>query len=133
MVTEDLYRFEQIANSVGNRYSAVQYIALQARKLGIAKRDYHIFESKLIQWVLTGSCPYTESEMERRRIASDYDGLSALLEWVDDKEVNKEVRTLYSESVRNRRLTYCERTDLSKGKVTRVNILLRMAWYSSLK
>lgn len=131
MVIDDLYTFDELSKSLGSRYLAVTFIAKQSRRLAETNKDYKILESKLIQWVITGNCPYTESQLNSRKIVSNNSEIDELLCWVNDKDVVDEVRRLYKLSVQNRTLIMCENSSLSIGKTNRVNILLRMAWYSS--
>lgn len=129
MLLNDLNRFEEFAESCGNRYLAIRWISKWARQLAAEYRDYAIAESKLLQWVITGHCPYIESELELHRRPTLDDELSEVLEWVSDKEVVSEVRNLYIKGIKNRRLITCSRKDFSKSKISRTNILLRMVWY----
>lgn len=133
MVIEDTVLFDKLAEQVGNKYAAVKLIASKARRLGKSFKDYRLFEAKLIQWVLTGECPYTEAQMQSKRILNNRDELDEVLCWVSDREVSDEVRRCYIKSIRNKELYTCEREDMSYGKVTRVNVLLRIAWLSNLE
>ena len=130
MEINDLYLVKELENRCGNRYLAVKFLYSAARKLGKKKKEYHISESKLIQWVISGECPYTDAQLELMRRNTDDDCLNETLSWVSDKEVADRVRMLYRESVRNRRLTYCNDKEVSEGRITRINVLLRMIWYS---
>lgn len=127
----DVMRFNEFAKSVGNRYLATQLISQWARELGKEYKDYYIVESKLLQWVLTGRCPYVESELEARRFYTDHDKAEDFLAWVSDKEVREEVLELYKQSARNHHLLRCDNKSLGESRRARVNILLRMLWYSS--
>lgn len=131
MKIEDIDRFNQLAESCGNRYLAVTWVANWARNLGKQYADYHIQESKLLDWVITGHCPYTDSQLESRRQNSMGESIiESVLEWVTDVDVKNEVRELYKKSVKSRKLITSENTNLSLGQQTRTNILLRMIWYS---
>ena len=131
MVIDDLYNFDKLVEACGNRYLAVMFLSESARKLGKIKKEYHLFESKLLQWVLTGQCPYTEIQLESMKERHNSEGLDAILCWVADKQVSDEVRFLYKKSIKNRRITYSTNENLSTSKCDRANILLRMVWYSS--
>ena len=131
MVIDDLYNFDKLVEACGNRYLAVMFLSESARKLGEEKKEYHISESKLLQWVLTGHCPYSEAQLELMKEKRSNEGLDTILCWVTDKQVTNEVRFLYKKSVRNHKLTYSNNTNLSASKCDRVNILLRMIWYST--
>lgn len=131
MAIEDILRFNEFAESVGNRYLASKIIAKWARELGKEYKDYYIVESKLLQWVVTGRCPYVEAELESRKIETDYDRVKDFLSWVMDEEVFEEVISLYKESVRHQHLQRCDNTKMNSSRRSRVNILLRMIWYSS--
>jgi hypothetical protein len=132
MKIEDLDRFNELAESCGNRYLAVTWVANCARNLGKQYADYHIPESKLLDWVITGHCPYTDSQLERRRQNQiDESIIESVLEWVTDADVESEVRRLYKKSVKSRKLITSENTNLSPGQQTRTGILLRMIWCSS--
>lgn len=131
MVTKDFNRFDELAESCGNRYLAVRFIAKYSRSLGKQYHEYHIFESKLIQWVITGRCPYIESDMLKRKIHIDDDKVEDFLSWVTDIEVADEVIKLYKKSVNRKHLLICNNNRLGQSRKSRVNVLLRMLWYST--
>ena len=130
MEIKDLFAFKELETKCGNRYLAIKYLSDSARKLGKQYKEYHISESKLIQWALTGRCPYSENHMWRRLHAND-DGLDEFLIWITDTEIADEVKRCYKQSVRNRCLTLCEDNYFSQSQLDRINVLLRMAWYST--
>lgn len=130
MAISDFEKFNEIEKACGSRYLAVQFVAQSARKLGKENKVYCISESKLIQWVLTGECPYTKAELDKRKaISENIDNINYYLDNVDDEFVCDKVRECYKASIRNRKLTYCKDTNISPGKQSRINILLRMIWY----
>lgn len=131
MEIKDLDRFRELAESCGNQYLAINLISRWARELGDQYADCQIDESKLLQWVITGHCPYLESELAYRRIRNDDSTLNDILEWVTDNEISDEVRDLYRLSVKQKHIVYCIRADFNQSQIDRVNILLRMAWYST--
>lgn len=131
MEIQDLERFQKIEEAWGSRYLAVKFIALVARRWGSEGRAYKISESKLIDWVLTGKCPYSHSKLETRKYISErIDDLNEKLCEVLDPVVVDEVKHCYKQSIKNKRLTYTTRTDISPYVVSRINILLRMIWFS---
>lgn len=132
MVIDDLYNFDKLVEACGNRYLAVMFISESARKLGQQRKEYRISESKLIQWILTGNCPYTDNQLESMKIKQCDEGVETILCWVSDKEVAKEVKFLYKRSVHNHKLVYSTNTKLGQNRIDRANILLRMIWYSIL-
>lgn len=132
MVTKDLDRFQELEESCGSRYLAVQFISKWARGFGQEYKRYSIAESKLIQWVISGKCPYTEAQLLHRTIVSNDDGLEDFLCWVSDEEIQNEVKHLYKLSIKHKHLVYCKRADFTNGQVSRTNVLLRMFWFSSL-
>lgn len=132
MVIDDLYDFDKLVEACGNRYLAVMFISESARKLGQKRKEYRISESKLIQWILTGNCPYTDAQLEIMKERPNDEGLEKILCWVTDEQVVKEVKFLYKRSIHNRKLTYSNSNALSQSRIDRVNILLRMIWYSTL-
>lgn len=125
-----LDRFKELADSCGNTYLAVRWVAQWCRALGAEYKNYHICESKLLTWVVTGHCPYVKSQLEVRRKIIDDDGINEFLEWVTDDEIIDEVHELYKKSVKQHHLVECTRNDFSDGRRGRANILLRMIWYS---
>lgn len=130
MVIEDLDRFRLLEEACGSRYLAVRYISNVSRTLGHQNEEYYLSESKLLQWVLTGTCPYSKSKLEYRRyIFEQLDDLDEYLYYVEDKVVYKTVRSLYKQSIRNKKLTYCTDQNITQGQRSRINILLRMIWY----
>lgn len=133
MVIKDLERFEELAKSCGNHYLAIRWISQWARELGSEYSDYQISESKLLEWVVSGKCPYLENQLEARRVICTDDGISDFLEWVMDDEIVDEVKSLYKQSVRKHKLQTCKRTDFNQYRISRTNILLRMIWYSTNK
>lgn len=130
MNLHNLERFKELERSCGNRYLAIRFISTNARDLGQDNQDYHISESYLIEWVLTGKCPYTEQELARRKeVHENVDNINEYLSYVDDEDIRDEVRKLYKTSVQTKHLTYCTNKALSRGRRSRVNVLLRMIWY----
>ena len=129
MEIREIDRFNELAESCGNRYAAIKLVSKWARDFGIEFKDCHILESRLIQWVITGKCPYVEEELQKRRIVPNEDKINEVLCWVSDKSITNEVRYLYKESVHHRRLLTCNNNKLSKGQISRVNVLLRMTWF----
>lgn len=132
MVIEDLNRFAELARSLGNDYLAIKLVSEWSRALGQDNSEYQIAESKLLQWVITGHCPYIESELATRRYRLDPDNIDELLVWVSDEEIANEVRYLYKQSVKHHKLSICQRKDFSNGRKSKTNILLRMIWYSNI-
>lgn len=124
----NLCEFEKLAEACGNRYVAIQWLSRESRKLFEENKDYRILESKMLSWALTGECPYSETQLARRKFVNKLDNVDELLEYVTDEEVEQEVRTFYKASVKNRKLILCDRDDLGRSRLSRVNILLRMAW-----
>ena len=131
MDLSDLDRMKDLERSCGNRYLAVNFIADAARSLGKQMKDYQIMESKLIEWVIKGKCPYTEQQLDRMKYNASDHTVDSYLEWVSDQSVSNAVRKAYKQSLRNRKLTLCEDSSLSKPRLDRTNILLRMIWFSS--
>ena len=131
MATKDLYRFDELAESCGNRYLAIRFIAKWSRSLGKQYAEYQIIESKLIQWVITGRCPYIESELARRKVRTDDDKIEEFLSLISDKEVVKEVISTYKKSIKHRHLLECRNSSIGNGRNSRANVLLRMMWYTN--
>ena len=131
MEIKDLYTFTELSKACGNQYLAVKFIAESARKLGSTNKQYHISESKLIEWVLTGRCPYTEWELQRRLHSFSDKALEDTLCWVSDKQICSMVRRYYKKSLRLHHLNICEDATIPQSKIDRVNVLLRMIWYSA--
>lgn len=131
MISNDTIRFKQFAESCGNNYLAIKIISKWTRELGNKFSEYRISESKLLETVLSGKCFYTEYEMMKRRSSNDDDHIEDFLSWVVDDEVVDEVKYMYAKSISIRRLAKCRRDDLTPGQLSRVNILLRMIWYST--
>lgn len=131
MLVNTLCAFNVLAENCGNRYLAIQRIARSARIIGKKYKNYRISESMLILWAVTGTCPYTQSQLESMKLIYDGEGLSDILEWVIDEAVVDEVTRLYKKSVKHRHLLECNRHDFTAARKDRVNILLRMAWLSS--
>ena len=75
MEIADFKAIDELSQKCGNKYLAVKFLAKAARKLGEEKKDYHISESKLLQWVLTGQCPYSDAQLEMRFRNANDDGL----------------------------------------------------------
>lgn len=131
MVIDDLYNFDKLVEACGNRYLAVMFISESARKLGQQQSKYQISESKLIQWILTGECPYTEVQLAARKKREIDEGVDLILCWVYDAEVVTEVKKCYKKSVNRQKLIYATSHNLPQSKIDRINILLRMIWYSA--
>lgn len=129
MVLNDIKRFNEFADSCVNRYVAVQTIAKWARDLGSELSDYRISESKLIEIILNGKY-YTKGELSQRKRDDDPDHISDILEWAIDEKIVDEVKRLYRLSIKNKRLQSCNNTKFTSGEQSKINILLRMLWYS---
>ena len=131
MVTKDFERFNEFSHSCGNTFLAVRTVAKWARDLGIKFHEYHISESKLIQMIISGGCYYTDAEMLKRRTYSDDDHIDDILNWVIDDDIVAEVKRLYRSSIKERHLTSCDSDRFTKGQTSKINILLKMIWYST--
>ena len=131
MGLQSLCEFNKLADACGSSYAAVRWLSKESRRLGVENSCYHILESKLLTWALTGKCPYTRSQLAFRKLAwrEHQDDLEDILEFVSDEDVADLVRSNYSKSVKNRHLTLCDHADLGESRLNRANILLRMAWY----
>lgn len=130
METLNLCEFNKLAEACGNRYVAIKWLSSETRRLFAKNRNYSLLESRVLTWALTGTCPYSRFELERRNISHKVDHIDELLEFVLDEDVCNEVRTFYKISVKNKQLTLCDRVDLGESRLERTNILLRMAWYN---
>lgn len=131
MVIEDFNIFNNYAQSCGNRFEAVNLISRWARNLGGQFNEYRISESKLLSTVLSGKWFYSQSEMERRKIADSLDDVDDFLSWTLDKHIVSEIKRMYSLSIRSKHgLLLSKNNIFSKGELTKINILLRMIWYS---
>lgn len=127
----EIQQIQKIADAVGNRFAAVQLIAKAARNIGTSKeyRCYAISESKLIEWVVTGKCPYSKEVLDKRKIINEtIDELEDCLCYISDPDVINEVKRLYGQSLRMKKLQKCTNNNLSPGQQSRVTILLRMIW-----
>jgi len=130
MDMKDLNKIKTIEKACGNRYLAIKILSKHARQLGEKNKVYHISESKLLEWILTGECPYTKNELALRKLISEnVDNIYDYLSDVDDELVCDRVTELYKQSIRKRRLQSCTDKDISPGRRSRINILLRMIWY----
>ena len=131
MVIHDLDKFEELATRCGNRYLAIQIVAKAARQFTSNHKEYSLNESKVIQWILTGDCPYTPKQLADRKYINSRSEIDEILCWVSDSEVAEEVRKMYKKSVRSAKLQLSTNSALSNSQLDRANILLRMAWYST--
>ena len=131
MVTNDLKKLHKIEEACGNRYLAINMLSKSTRNLSNKTKDYHLLDSKLLEWVITGNAPYSTEILELRKLRySTIDDLEDILLEVSDEEVVEAVKHSYSVSINNRKLTLCTDSSLSKAKQSRANILLRMIWYN---
>lgn len=124
-------RFNDLVESCGNRYLAVRLVAQWARGFESQYPDSALMESKLIDWVVTGKCPYSNWELATRHRLDDDDELEELLCGVMDEDIVSEVRKMYKLSVRAGKLLLSTNKQLSVGELTRTNVLLRMVWYTN--
>lgn len=130
MDMKDLEKLKTIEEACGNKYLAIKILSRSARRLGEKNAVYHISESKLLEWILTGKCPYTKNELAVRKLISEnVDNIYDYLSYVDDEVVCDKVIELYKRSVQKRQLQRCTDKSISPGKQSRINILLRMIWY----
>lgn len=131
MVIKDLDKFNELEQLCGNRYLAVQFIIRCTRQLEKKYLGCGLNTSKLIEWVITGESPYTLQEIEKRRLIwQDTNELVEFLCWISDEEVSEEVKKCYKLSLNNHHLTLCCNSKLSEGTRSRVNVLLRMVWFT---
>lgn len=131
METNDIKKFCKIEEACGNRYLAINMLSKNTRELGKRVDIYHLLDSKLLEWVITGDTPYSTEILELRKARYEtIDDLEELLLEVSDKEVVEAVKSSYHNSIKNKRLTLCTDSSLSKAKQSRANILLRMIWYN---
>ena len=128
MWKNDHTKFEELAESCGNRYMAIQYVAKMSRKLGKTIPRY-MLESKLLTWALTGERPPTRN-LYRILYARNPDlrALNEYLMYVEDEEISSTVRYMYLRSVRSRHLVYDHEKELEENKLARARIILRMVW-----
>lgn len=130
MVLNDIKRFDEFSESCGNRYLAVRTIARWARDLGKDLSEYRISESKLIEIVLNSKY-YSKSELAQRKIRYRDDGIEDVLEWISDNKISNKVIQLYRQSIKERHLLECKDNTFTEGQKSRINVLLRMLWYST--
>lgn len=131
MVSKDSKRFKEFSKSCGNTYLAVRILSKWARELGEKFKEYRISESKLIETVLSGKCFYSEYQMLQRKAETDDDRIEDFLSWVLDDDIVEEVKYFYKLSINNKKLTRCTNIAFSDGKRGRINVLLKMIWYST--
>lgn len=128
METQYTVEFDKLEEACGSRYVAIQWLTKETRRLEDLTKDYNIPESRMISWALTGQCPYSDLELQHRKRPDKLDKVGELLEYVTDVEVKQQVILCYKQSVRNKGLKLCDNHDLGEYRLSRVNILLRMAW-----
>ncbi len=129
MLESSLKLFNELAEVCGNRYLAIKYLSHQSRDLGHQSKG-KVTESKLISWALTGEQPYSNQELERRKVLDiDIAELEDYLCYVDDKEVANQVRKYYQLSVRSKHVVLDTSQSLDLYRQMRVNVILRMIWY----
>ncbi len=131
MATHDLNRFLEIEKACGNKYLAINMLSRSTRELSQNSQEYHLLDSKLLEWVVTGQAPYSDEILELRKQKYEIlDDLDDLLVEVSDEEVVDTVKMNYKLSVQNKKLTLKINPLLSKSEQSRANILLRMIWYN---
>lgn len=123
-------RFQDFAKDCGNRFLAIKFLVRWARDLGSEFSEYHISESKLLDTVFSGRCFYSSEQLVRRKSYTEYDEIEDFLSWTLDKNIVKEVKRAYIQSLRNKKLTLSNSKKFTKGECSKINVLLRMIWYS---
>lgn len=133
MEIRELKCMESIEQALGNKFLSCMIVSELARRLGTSKGyyKYHLSESALIEWVVTGKTHYSKLNLENRIAVTEHiDDIDNVLCWVSDEEIVEEVKSLYKESIRNRKLLTCQRKDFNTYQRDRSNILLRLIWYA---
>ena len=124
-------RFNVIAEALGSRFAAVNYVSSLARKLCLDTNN-EVLQSQAITWAITGEKPaYTTHKISIDKLNQEYQySLDEVLCYVDNEEVCDSVRLSYNKSLEAHHLIYLYSDGLSEYDKPRVRILLRIIWYN---
>lgn len=120
--------FNRLANKLGSRYGAVNYIAQEARRRR-SESDYTMLESEAISWVLTGNKPPTRAR-SKVDISTNISMVQDILSEIEDDNVRASVYASYKQSLKVGHLIYCYHESLDEGQQSRVRVLMKMIWYN---
>lgn len=116
---------DTIADALGNRYAAIQYIMRFARNRA-DECDNVILHSSALVWVVTGSAPKDlklRLSIKKHRLSKSID---TYLEYVTDEEVKEAVKSSVEQSIQSINLTYQYNKIQETSRQARVRILVRI-------
>jgi len=114
-----------VADALGNRYSAIQYIMKFARHRA-DECDNVILHSSALVWVVTGSAPKDlklRLNIKKSRLSKSID---TFLEYVTDDEIREAVKSSVEQSIRSVHLIYQYNEIQEVSRQARVRILVRI-------
>lgn len=114
-----------LADALGNRYAAIQYIMKFARHRA-DECDNVILHSSALVWVVTGSCPKDlklRLNIKKHRLSKSLD---TFLEYVTDDEIRESVKLSVEQSLQSFNLTYQYNGIQEVARQARVRILVRI-------
>jgi len=116
---------DNIADALGNRYAAIQYIMRFARNRA-DECDNVILHSSALVWIVTGSAPKDlklRLNIKKHRLSKSID---TYLEYVTDEEVKEAVKSSVEQSIQSFNLTYQYNKIQETSRQARVRILVRI-------
>lgn len=123
----DILRFQELSNDLGNPFLATMYIVDNARYLA-HKENYRILDSEAISWSLRGEKPdvLNDPKIIRPKKTDVEKRMNEILCYVDDEDVCKSVRLSINNSLYNSNLSYDYINISDSQKCARVRILVKM-------
>ena len=116
---------DKIADALGNKYAAIQYIMKFARQRA-DECDNVILHSSALVWVVTGSAPKDlklRLNIKKHRLSKSLD---TYLEYVTDDEICESVKLSVAQSLQSFNLTYEYNNIQEISRQARVRILVRI-------
>ena len=123
-------RFEELCNSLGNRYLAVNFIANNARYLANNTNNV-ILHSEAVSWSILGDKPKILNKY--KSIFNNRDYLESLIstttQYIDNNYIKQSVRQSIYTSNQRHHLVYAYHNKLDDNDRIRVRILTKIIWY----
>lgn len=115
-VLEDIHKFTQISNKIGNIYQSINYISKRARKY---RDDTSCLESQALTYVVTGRAPI----QNRNHTSTDISKTEEVLSLVSNEDVIQSVlKSVNLSTAENIQYVYLD--SLNEFEMSRVRVLV---------
>lgn len=123
--------FEQLSNTMGNQYKAVNHIIDTARD--IMEANTSILESQALTWAITGEKPQSivDTEQAVNTLYKDFNSLlhNVLCE-ISDSKIRLCVLRTYKYSKAHNRLIFVYLPNMSDSAQAKIRVISRILWYN---